>query len=198
MAQGLQIEILDATAAKQYLEDLARLRMTVFRDFPYLYDGNLHFERKYLETYFQSKGARVVLCRDGNKVVGASAVIPLKDEDEALKNPFIQAGHNIDEIMYFGESVLLSDYRGRGAGKIFFQERIKHAQNTKGIKHAAFCAVQRPSDHPLRPKNHLPLDGLWQSFGFQPVPGLTCSMSWKQIDESNESPKTLQFWMRDI
>ena len=198
MAQGLQIEILDATAAKQYLEDLARLRMTVFRDFPYLYDGDLVYERKYLENYFKSSGACVVLCRDGGKVVGASTVIPLKDEDDALKNPFKEAGHSIDGIMYFGESVLLSDYRGRGVGKVFFQERIKHVQNTSGIKHAAFCAVQRPTDHPLRPKGYQSLDGLWQSFGFQAVPGLTCSMSWKQIDESTESPKTLQFWMRDI
>ena len=29
------------------LPDLARLRMTVFRDWPYLYDGTLEYEEKY-------------------------------------------------------------------------------------------------------------------------------------------------------
>lgn len=198
MAAGLQIEILDASSAKKYLEDIAQLRMTVFRDFPYLYDGSIDYERTYLETYFQSPGARVVLCRDGDKVVGASTVIPMKDEDQNLQQPLVTAGIDPTTVMYFGESVLLSDYRGQGAGKAFFVERLKHARASTGIKKAAFCAVQRPSDHPLRPKGYQPLDGLWQSFGFNSVPGLTCTMTWKQIDETHESAKTLQFWLRDI
>lgn len=198
MASGLQIEILDASSAKKYLEDIAQLRMTVFRDFPYLYDGNIDYERTYLETYFQSPGARVVLCRDVDKVVGASTVIPMKDEDQNLQQPLVTAGIDPTTVMYFGESVLLSDYRGQGAGKAFFVERLKHARSSVGIKKAAFCAVQRPSDHPLRPKSYQPLDGLWQSFGFSSVPGLTCTMTWKQIDETHESAKTLQFWLRDI
>lgn len=198
MAAGLQIEILDASSAKKYLEQIAQLRMTVFRDFPYLYDGNIDYERKYLETYFQSPGARVVLCRDQDKVVGASTVIPMSDEDQSLQRPLANAGIDPKTVMYFGESVLLSDYRGRGAGRAFFVERLKHAESYPGIKKAAFCAVQRASDHPLRPKNYQPLDGLWQSFGFNSVPGLTCTMTWKQIDETQESAKTLQYWLRDI
>lgn len=198
MAVGLQIEILDSSTAKKYLEEIAQLRMTVFRDFPYLYDGNIAYERSYLETYFQSPGARVVLCRDGERVVGASTVIPMRDEDENLKAPLRAAGIDPAEVMYFGESVLLSSYRGRGAGKAFFVERLKHAQSTPGIRKAAFCAVQRPANHPLRPQGHQPLDGLWHSFGFHPVPGLTCTMTWKQIDEPHESAKTLQFWLRDL
>jgi hypothetical protein len=31
------------------VDDLARLRVTVFRDWPYLYDGDAEYERRYLE-----------------------------------------------------------------------------------------------------------------------------------------------------
>ena len=42
------------------LPDLARLRMTVFRDWPYLYDGTLEYEEKYLNRFAEAKGAVVI------------------------------------------------------------------------------------------------------------------------------------------
>lgn len=198
MSAGLQIQTLDGSQAQRYLADIARLRISVFRDYPYLYDGNMEYEREYLETYFKSQGARVVLCRDGELVVGASTVIPLMDESDAFKLPFIQHGWEPREVMYFGESVLQNEYRGRGVGKKFFDARLKHARETQGIKRASFCAVVRPENHGLRPQDYRPLNGLWESFGFHPVAGLQCSLSWKQIDEAHESAKTLQFWVKDL
>jgi GNAT superfamily N-acetyltransferase len=198
MSARVQIKTLNGSEAESYLDDLARLRIAVFRDFPYLYDGDLNYERKYLATYFRSPDARVVLCLDGAKVVGASTVVPLAHEDDAFQRPFREAGHAVNEVMYFGESVLLSDYRGLGVGKRFFAERLKHAIATPGIKRAAFCAVVRSAHDPLRPAGHRPLDGLWQSFGFHPALGLECQLSWKQINEPQESLKTLQFWIREL
>ena len=36
---------------RDYFEDLTQLRMTVFKEFPYLYEGSLEYELEYLETY---------------------------------------------------------------------------------------------------------------------------------------------------
>ncbi len=33
------------------IDDLADLRISVFREYPYLYDGNLEYEKKYLKQY---------------------------------------------------------------------------------------------------------------------------------------------------
>ncbi len=198
MSAGLQIQTLDGSQAQKYLADIARLRISVFRDYPYLYDGSMKYEREYLETYFKSQGARVVLCRDGGKIVGASTVIPLQDESDAFKLPILHHGWEPQEVMYFGESVLQSEYRGRGVGKQFFEARLRHAQVTPGIKRAVFCAVVRADTHNLRPQDYRPLNGLWESFGFHPVIGLKCSLTWKQIDEAQESAKTLQFWVKEL
>ena len=47
------------------LPDLARLRITVFRDWPYLYDGTLDYEQEYLAKFAAAKGAVCVIARDG-------------------------------------------------------------------------------------------------------------------------------------
>ena len=39
----LRIERLSGDALLQYLPELARLRITVFRAFPYLYDGDMAY-----------------------------------------------------------------------------------------------------------------------------------------------------------
>jgi hypothetical protein len=53
MPPSIQIKILtghDAELAAR-MNDVARLRITVFREFPYLYDGNFDYEKKYLASY---------------------------------------------------------------------------------------------------------------------------------------------------
>ena len=40
------------------LEDVARLRIAVFRTWPYLYDGDLAYEQEYLQTYRDSADRR--------------------------------------------------------------------------------------------------------------------------------------------
>ena len=59
------------------LDDLARLRITVFRAFPYLYDGDMDYERRYLATYLEADGAFVAGAFDGDELVGAATAAPL-------------------------------------------------------------------------------------------------------------------------
>lgn len=43
-----------------------------------------------------------------------STALPLKDEDDAFVRPFIEQGFDVDSVCYFGESILLPEYRGQG------------------------------------------------------------------------------------
>lgn len=47
-------------------------------------------------------------------MVGAATGVPMADETNEFKGPFVEAGWNPDEIFYFGESALLPEYRGQG------------------------------------------------------------------------------------
>jgi len=46
MAKDIRIERRSGVDLIPYIADLARLRIQVFRDFPYLYDGDLGYEKK--------------------------------------------------------------------------------------------------------------------------------------------------------
>ena len=194
----LTFQRLSAPTLNQYIDELAQLRMQVFRDFPYLYDGDLAYEARYLKTYIEAPDSVIVLAFDGDKVVGASTGVPLRHEMDEVKQPFLDAGLNIDEIFYCGESVLLSEYRGQGAGVAFFNHREAHAESLEGMKYSCFCAVQRPDNHPARPADYQPLDQFWRNRGYEKRSELATHFSWKEVGESEESLKPMTFWMKPL
>ncbi|SOC41279.1 hypothetical protein SAMN05892877_108173 [Rhizobium subbaraonis] len=193
----LEIKSFSGAEAAPYFEDLARLRISVFRDFPYLYDGDLAYERTYLATYAKSEGSVFVLAFDGDSVVGAATGTPMAAETGEVQAPFVASGRDPGNYFYFGESVLLSGYRGRGVGVKFFEGREAQAKRL-GLMLCTFCAVERPADHPRRPADYVPLNGFWQKRGYRHHPELRTTFTWRDLDEAQESPKPLSFWIRDL
>ncbi|WP_207101522.1 GNAT family N-acetyltransferase [Paracoccus shandongensis] len=188
--------VLTGEALAAALEDVARLRIRVFRDFPYLYDGDADYERDYLRAY-QSPGAVVVAAMDGSRVVGAATGAPMADHAADFAAAFADRPEPLDQIFYCAESVLLRDYRGQGIGHAFFDAREAHAR-ALGLTFSAFCSVIRPPDHPARPADYRPLDDFWRKRGYAPLPGVIAHFSWKDLGDSAETEKPLQFWMRPL
>lgn len=183
---------------RAFLPDLARLRIEVFRDFPYLYDGTVEYEEKYLETYTECPESIVVLVLDGEKAVGATTGLPMDAETEEFRKPFVEAGHDPARIFYCAESVLQPAYRGRGVYPKFFAEREGHARALGRFDLCAFCCVQRPEDHPLRPTDYVPLDRIWSKFGYVKHPELTTTYDWKDVDTAEETAKPMVFWLKSL
>jgi GNAT superfamily N-acetyltransferase len=193
----LAVERILGADITQVIDDLARLRIVVFREYPYLYDGTLDYERRYLASYAQCPESVVVVARDAGKVVGASTAMPLTAHGEGLVPTFAAAGIAPDSVYYFGESVLDAAYRGRGLGHAFFDHREATARDL-GYAIAAFCAVVRPSDHPRRPAGYVPHDAFWSRRGYTKRPELRASFSWRDVDESRASPKAMVFWLKEL
>lgn len=194
----MQIRLLQGAAIASHIEDLARLRITVFREFPYLYDGSLAYEAEYLATYSAAPDSLCVLVLDGARVVGASTALPLADETEEFRRPFLAAGWDCARLFYFGESLLLPEYRHRGLGVRFFVEREAHARRLGRFDWCAFCAVERPLGHPRRPAGYRPLNEFWARRGFRHHPELRTEYRWQDLDESAESAKPMSFWLKEL
>ena len=177
------------------LGSLAQLRIAVFRAYPYLYDGTAEDEAAYLADFFASPDAVLVAARDGDAIIGAATASPMRDQGEDFRARFADAGLDTEALFYFGESVLLPGYRGRGIGHAFFDAREQAARD-HGARGAAFASVIRPADHPARPDDYRPLDPFWRARGYAPVDGLTVAMDWKEVGEDGSSAKALQVWMR--
>lgn len=104
---------------------------------------------------------------------------------------------DLNRIYYFGESILLPAWRGRGIGHAFFDRREAKAREL-GFATTCFCAVVRPSDHPARPADYSPLDPFWRSRGYEPVDGLVGDFAWKDLGEDWERQHPMQFWVKRL
>lgn len=203
-----EIRITRVTGAdlNRFIPEVARLRIQVFRDYPYLYDGDLDYEARYLRTYSQASGSVVVLALDGERVVGASTALPLAEETDPFKAPFIMRGYDPSQVFYLGESVLLPEYHGRGIGVRFFAERETHASMLAAspehafgpLRWLTFCAVERPADDPRRPPGYVPLDAFWRKRGYARQATLRTEFSWKELGETSDSPKPMVFWLKEF
>ncbi len=189
---------LTGAALRAALPDLARLRIEVFREWPYLYDGSYEYEREYIANFSVADGAIVVAARDGDRIVGAATAAPMGGHADEFAAPYLAAGYDISKIFYLGESVLLRAYRGRGLGVAFFEAREAHARALGGFTHASFCGVRRPATHPLKPQGYVSLDSFWRKRGYAPVPGLVGSFTWLDVGEAEETAKPMQYWMKAL
>lgn len=192
---GLSVRTMAGGEILSAIDDLAALRMRVFADWPYLYDGNAAYEADYLKEFIAAPGSVLVAACDGNRVVGAATASPMAAQKAEFRAPFEVCGLDTDNLFYFGESVLLADYRGQGIGHAFFDHREAQAIRC-GATAATFAAVIRPDDHPARPAGYVPLDAFWTRRGYGLVPGFVTELAWKEHGEAGDSAKRMQNWLR--
>lgn len=194
---GIEIDILTGNAIATVIPDVAALRIAVFRDFPYLYDGDLDYERAYLATLVSTPRAVVVVARDGERIIGAATGAPLVDVEDDWSKPFVENELAVEGRFYCAESVLLHDWRGMGIGHAFFDAREDHAR-TLGMAASCFCSVIRPDDHAAKPRGYRPNDAFWKKRGYREIDGVMARYAWRDIGGDDETEKTLQFWGRAL
>jgi GNAT superfamily N-acetyltransferase len=193
----IEVKALAGPELEAALDAVAALRIAVFRDWPYLYDGMLAYERQYLASYRDNPGALLVGAFHQGRLVGASTSTLMEDHAPEFGAPLVVLGIALDHILYGAESVLLPPYRGIGLGHRFIDLREAHAR-ALGRSHVAFCSVKRADDHPARPATFRTNDAFWQGRGYVAVPGVEARFSWRDLGDSIETEKPLQFWMRAL
>jgi GNAT superfamily N-acetyltransferase len=172
------------------LDEVAKLRIEVFRGWPHLYKANLAYERQYLPRYAETKTGTVIIAETVDRIVGVATGMGLDEEDDFVQEPFVKAGLDLKSIFYFGESVLLPDYRQIGLGTQFIAMR-EAAAKAHGYAMTAFCALERPVDY-------VPLDGFWTRRGYEKRTDLTAAFSWRDIGERKDSEKPVGFWFKTL
>lgn len=193
---SITILTLTADAVTPQLDSIARLRLTIFRDYPYLYEGSLVDELEYLRRYARVAGAVAALALDGDRVVGAATGIPLAAESPAILDPVLSSGLQPEQLFYIGEILFLPGYRGQGLGSRLLAELEAHAR-ALGFTSVACATVERPVDHPRRPADYYPIDGFCRHNGFVCHPELLARLSWPDVG-GDVTEKGMVFWLKEL
>jgi len=193
----IEIRALRGDDLEAALDDVAALRIAVFRDWPYLYDGTLSYEQQYLAHYRDNAEALLVGAFDGDRLIGASTSTPMENHADSFAAPLHAMGLPVQSILYGAESVIFPAYRGQGLGSRFISLREEHCRRL-GRRHVAFCSVQRPDAHPARPSGARTNDAFWRRHGYAPLPGAVAEFRWLDVGDAVETAKPLQFWLRDV
>lgn len=191
------LELCSGPAVLPYLPEIARLRITIFKEFPYLYKGAEDSETKYLQAYAEAPDACMFVVRDGKTIIGAITGIPLSGEPAAFAAPFTAGPFRLDTIYYLGEVLFLPDYRGQGLGSRLLQEFENHVRALRRYQHLAGATIVRPENHPLRPDDYRPIDGLLIRAGLVKYPELRVTLPWPDLD-GNVTENTMVFWMKEL
>lgn len=195
--QQLTVQTVVGESIGRYAADIARLHLVVFRDWPHLYEQGVEGDSRHLRACTDSWRSVAVLVFDAGTLVGASTGLPLADAADAIRQPFADAGVDVERVFHCGGSALLPAYRGRGLGHRFFDERESHARMLGDFDRMAFCAIDRAPDHPRRPPFGRDNQAFWQRRGYRPHADLKIVLDWSEPGEG-VVPHTLTAWFRPL
>ncbi len=198
MNANIKVISFTGQAVKDFIPQIAQLRIEVFAEYPFLYIGDYEYEMRYLKKFLTMKDAIVVAAFDNDILVGLSTGYPFIYEVQDLQKVFRSAQHNPEDYFCFGESILKKTHRGLGIGKAFFDHREAHVRTLGHYRYICFYTANRPADDPKRPSDYRPLAPFWKSRGFIEHPELVGTVSYQEIGEKEESPKKMVFWIKDL
>jgi len=192
---ALSEQLITGASAADSLNGLASLRLEIFREFPYLYEGLREDELRYLRLYVETPDAFVLTVTDSGKIVGAATGVPLCYEHRELIEPFAGTPYHVEEIYYVGELLYLPAYRKQGSGLRMVQQVEEYVRSRGKFRYLTCATVVRPDDHPSRPVNYVPIERFLNRTGFAPLSGVTTSFTWREtVGVSCSHP--MQFWIK--
>jgi GNAT superfamily N-acetyltransferase len=187
--------LLQGSQIQEYLEQIAQLRLTIFMEYPYLYDGGLKDELVYLQHYANHAEATAIISLCGNQLVGAVTAIPLQCESEELTFPVAATQYPVERTIYIGELLLFPDYRNKGLGTRLLSRIVQHFHSQKNYEYLISATVKRAEDHPCRPEGYVPIERFLQRNQFAKISGVTTHFTWKEIDGIHRDHE-MQFWIK--
>ena len=189
-------QLLTGATIADGLNDMATLRLDIFQEYPYLYQGGREDELNYLSTYAEAPDACAILAYDGSSIIGAATGMPLIHEDAQMLDAFAGTTLPLNEIYYVGELLFRPPYRNCGLGQKLLAQLESHIRSLGSYRTLTCATVKRPDDHPSRPPDYIPITQFLARTGFARLPGVTTHFRWRETDGVKRD-HCMQFWGKE-
>ncbi|QVL55435.1 MAG: GNAT family N-acetyltransferase [Simkaniaceae bacterium] len=181
-----------------YIAEIAKLRIQIFHEWPYLYEGCLEYEKKHLQTYTKTQESLVIIAKHGNRIIGAVTGVPAKDSMQEVQKALENASFPLETTYYLGEILLLDEYRGSGIGSQlyrFFEDSVRKKNRYHTV---VLCEINRSDTDKRKPLSYEGLDVFWHHFQYKRSAKIKTSFSYQEIGSDKETPHPMVFWEKHL
>lgn len=180
----VRIEIFRGCEIAPYTQQIVELCNAIYREPPYLYNGEDEEYTAYIESYSQSNDAIICLAFDNEKAVGLAIATPMLKTRDLYKKTLLEHGYELDSLFYLGEFGLNSNYHNCG-----IEEAIYYKIENLVRKADAYSMICLWEIEDLYQKNFEDTPGhdFWNKLGFLRHREVNFEISWTNIGDSKES-----------
>ena len=201
---NIEINIYKGIDILPFIEKTSEMRIRLFKEFPYLYQGSMDYEREYMKAYAKDPKSTIAIASCDKNIIGVSTGIPLVSESSIVDGSaqlITQAGEAPEDYYYYGEILIEPEHRGN---KI--SSKLYSAQNELvkkwGYKKVCILTVVRQKNHPLKPKEYQSLDSMWTHFNYNRfIPPILVTYDWNTFQCSGEvrmQSNELEMWHKTL
>jgi GNAT superfamily N-acetyltransferase len=196
MSPNISLRTFTGVAIGETIDQVAKLRIEIFAEYPFLYAGDIEYEKKYLKKFVTMQDGIIIWVYDHHTLIGVATGFPMSDDPLQI----VLKDHGLDpkEYFCFGESILRKSYRNAGIGSVFMQLREAHAREHHRYKYLCFYTIDQDPHDPKRPKDYKSLHAFWNKRGFKERRDLQGSISFQQIGQDHETPQRMIFWIKQL
>lgn len=196
----LKIEILSGNEVDPFACELGWVRMSHFREYPYLYDANIVEESKYLSDFLNSDDKLLVRITENGTLLSLLSGYDFASESEILDIAAREVG-DLGKTFYFAEFIVEKHARKRGLSRLMMESALPFISSL-GYQTASILTVQRNSSDPRMKKGYTSSDPVWSRLGFKKT-STSCDHEWATFldaDLSKSKPvlNTLNLWTKTL
>jgi len=187
-------QVLKGTQIKLIEKSFADLRITIFREYPYLYEGDLPTEKQYFAMF--GDNTLCIIAKDRSKVVGMIIGTPLQDIFKRLLEPLAEV--SIEKMFYLADILVVKSYRGQRIGHTLFELFEKEVRKIGCFTSIIIREILKSPGDQAKPSDYRSLDSFWDKRGFKKMEGISQQEQWTVIGDDTTSSHTMIYQVKNL
>jgi GNAT superfamily N-acetyltransferase len=187
-ANTIKVETFHGKEISSHTQQIINLCNMIYREYPYLYNGDDADYTSYLESLSQLNDAIICLAFDDKKAVGLAIGIPMSETRDVYKPPLIKQGYDLNSVFYLGEFGLKPEYRGQGIEEAMYRKIEDFAKKSGKFNTLCLWEIDNSSNSQQQPLGYIPRDDFWKNLNFVRHQDLNFVLFWQNINDNHETP----------